>query len=235
MNDIRKTAQTFDEYGTSYSQAVNDAIAFSGLSVDFFTKVKAGYLIDLAAQQFGGLSNRSLLDVGCGIGNFHPLLAPHVGSLAGVDISDGSIEIARESNPGVAYMTYDGLRLPYDDATFDVAFTICVMHHVPPKQWPLFVSEMKRVLRPGGLAMVFEHNPRNPVTMRIVNRCPFDEDAVLLRPEETRELFGDAGFAQVRARSILTIPAANRTLRHVDQLFGKLPLGAQYFLTAVKP
>ena len=61
--------------------------------------------------------------------------------------------------------------------------------------------------------MVFEHNPKNPLTMRVVNRCPFDRDAVLLKSAETVRLFEQAGFEAVERRYILTIPAANRWLR----------------------
>lgn len=235
MDEMKKVASTFDEYGTSYSDAVNASIAFSGLSVDFFTRVKASYLIDLATTHFGRVDSLNFLDIGCGVGNFHPLVHPKVGALTGVDISRTSIDVAKVANPTVAYDVYDGSRLPYPDGTFDAAYTICVMHHVPPQQWPQFVSEMKRVVKPGGLAMVFEHNPRNPLTMRIVNRCPFDEDAVLLKPETTCALFRERGFAEIRSRSILTIPAANKVLRRIDQFAGRLPFGAQYYMAATRP
>ncbi|MRG53973.1 methyltransferase domain-containing protein [Phyllobacterium sp. SYP-B3895] len=234
VNEIEKTARTFDEYGKSYTETVNEAIAFTGLSVDFFTRVKAAYLVELAQAHFGGTAHLEVLDVGCGIGNFHPLLSSTFRSLRGVDISAASVDAARANNPGVAYDVYDGLTLPYADATYDAVFTICVLHHVPPVQWPIFVSEMKRILKPGGLALIFEHNPYNPVTLRIVNRCPFDEDAVLLKPDTTRALFHDAGFANISSRSILTVPAANKMLRKLDQVFGRLPIGAQYYLTAIR-
>ena len=122
--------------------------------------------------------------------------------------------------------------MPYADSSFDLAFTICVLHHVPPVQWPTFVSEMKRVLKPGGLALIFEHNPRNPLTMRAVNNCPFDEDAVLLRSEETEGLMRDAGFQAIESRFILSVPAAGKVLRGLDLVFSKLPFGAQYYVMA---
>ena len=93
---------------------------------------------------------------------------------------------------------------------------------------------MARVLKPGGLALVFEHNPRNPLTMRIVNRCPFDADAVLLRSEKTIALFEQIGMIDVHTRYILSVPAANHTLRRVDRAFGRLPFGAQYYVSAQK-
>jgi SAM-dependent methyltransferase len=227
-----RTAKTFDGYKDTYSDAVDSAIAFSGLSVDFFTRAKAGYLLDVVRKHFGDLSQLAILDVGCGVGNYHALLKPHFGRIAGVDVSGACIEAAIQRNDGVEYKVYNGDELPFDDASFDVAFAICVIHHVPPAQWPKFVSEMRRVLKPGGQAIVFEHNPRNPLTMRIVNRCPFDEDAVLLRCETAVKLFEDAGFANVDGRYIFSVPAGNATLRRVDMLFARIPLGAQYFVVA---
>ena len=116
--------------------------------------------------------------------------------------------------------------------TLDFAFSICVMHHVPPANWSNFVREMRRVLRPGGLALVFEHKPRNPMTMRAVNRCPFDRDAVLFQSKETEWLFRGAGCDRVRSRFILPVPAVNSLLRRVDRLFSGLPFGGQYYVMA---
>lgn len=72
------------------------------------------------------------LDVGCGVGNFqHDILGPQFRGLTGVDVSSASIEQAKARlRPNVAYDVYDGMRLPYPDGAFDLAFTICVMHHV---------------------------------------------------------------------------------------------------------
>ncbi|KRR24868.1 hypothetical protein CQ14_05920 [Bradyrhizobium lablabi] len=229
MND--QTKAEFDAYSSTYDAAVNDAIAFSGLKVDYFTRVKADYLTDLITDHFGD-ALPSILDVGCGVGNFHPLLSDRVGSIAGVDVSKASIDQARERNPGVCYKSYSGERLPFDDKTFDVVFTVCVMHHVPPAQWPLFAAEMKRVLKPGGMVAVFEHNPRNPLTQRIVSNCVFDKNAVLLRSEKTRSLIQQAGFTDLIERFILSIPPSGRFLRSVDLLLGRLPFGAQYFIKA---
>ena len=61
--------------------------------------------------------------------------------------------------------------MPVPDASVDVVFAICVVHHVPPAHWGAFAAEMARVLRPGGVAAIFEHNPLNPVTRRVVSNC----------------------------------------------------------------
>lgn len=233
-NETKNTAELFDRFGDDYSRTVDAALGIPGLSVDFAAKVKADYLRDVATSHFGRTNCLDVADIGCGIGNYHQRLRPYFRSLTGIDISKESLEIARARNADVTYALYDGARLPCEDATFDLLFAICVMHHVPPEAWPDFVSEAARVLRPGGLFVVFEHNPRNPLTRRIVDRCPFDEDAVLLAREEIERLFEGTGLEDVAGRYILTIPAANGPLRRLDGVFDRLSLGAQYYVKGIK-
>ncbi len=73
------------------------------------------------------------LDVGCGVGVTDAHLAGRFAELQGVDTSEEAIRRAAAANPGVLYRAYDGDRLPYEDETFDLAFAICVMHHVDPE------------------------------------------------------------------------------------------------------
>jgi SAM-dependent methyltransferase len=222
----------FDAYATGYDDEVNKSLAFlGGVKVDYFTRVKAGYLLDLLGAHFGATQGLNLLDVGCGVGNFHPLLSASVGSITGIDMSAASVAEAAARNPGVRYDSYDGARLPYADASFDAAMTVCVMHHVPPAQWPAFAAEMRRVVRPGGLVTVFEHNPVNPLTMRVVNNCEFDADAVLLRQREVRGLLAGAGCRNIASRAILSVPSAGPLSRKLDRALGRIGLGAQYYAT----
>jgi len=223
----------FDTYAETYEDVVNRSLGFAGLKVDFFTRAKAGYALDLLQEHFDDTSHVRLVDIGCGVGNIHPLLKPGVGSVSGCDVSAASLKIAVERNPDVSYTHYSNERLPYPDGQFDAAMTVCVMHHVPPGQWAGFAAEMKRVLRPGGLAMVFEHNPYNPLTRRAVSDCEFDEDAVLLSQRKTRALLAEAGMDDVESRSILSIPAVGRIGRKLDSAFGRLPFGAQYYARGI--
>lgn len=223
----------FDQYAQSYDDVVNQSLGILPIKLDYFTRVKAGYLLQLLREHSGTISGTSLLDVGCGTGNMHPLLISELGAVSGVDVSQECLDRAAKRNPQVAYQHYDGTRLPYADASFDAVTTICVMHHVPPAQWPAFVGELRRVLKPGGITIIFEHNPRNPLTRRVVNDCEFDHDAVLLTMREVRELLGEAGFRRIDARSILSIPTFGKLTRRIDLGLGHLGLGAQYFVQAV--
>ena len=219
----------FDRYSKSYDQAVNTAISFSGLKVDFFTKAKVDYIDQLISRHFPGAATPDILDVGCGVGNTLSLLAKKYPRLAGIDVSGACISAARERIANVDFATYDGIHLPHPDGSFDVAFAICVFHHVALFDRGPLVRDIKRVLRPGGLFAIFEHNPLNPVTLHIVKTCEFDEDARLLRSKEAESLMQDAGFTNVFSRFILTVPTAGAFLRLLDRAFSRAPFGAQYY------
>jgi SAM-dependent methyltransferase len=219
----------FDAYDQNYNETVDRAIAFSGLNVDFFTRVKVEYFIELLGSLGSSVAYAEVLDVGCGVANSHPLLAGRVGRLAGVDVSKASLVKAAAQNPENEYRSYDRLNLPYADASFDAASAVCVFHHVPIGERVGLARDIRRVLRSGGLFVIFEHNPLNPLTTHVVNNCEFDKDAVLLRRQETEMLLKEAAFTQIYSRFILTVPARGPILRKIDRLFSKMPIGAQYF------
>ena len=164
----------FDDYRTNYNQVVEDSFGFSGLKHDFFLQAKVDVLERVISDrlQAGSGAEIRAVDVGCGIGAFHPYVSGLLPRLSGCDISTESIARACDDNPGVDYRSYDPPQLPYQDDEFDLAFAICVLHHVPPADWSGFVSEMKRVVRTGGAICIIEHNPFNPLTKLAVLRCP---------------------------------------------------------------
>lgn len=230
-----KIAAEFDAYESNYTDAVNKSLAFSGLKADFFTRVKARSLLDLARTHLGDPRTLRALDFGCGVGSYHTLLAPEFAALSGVDISSACVSRARALHPSVSYKVYDGHRLPYTDGVFDLTFAITVFHHIPPASWDQSISEMRRILRPGGIAAIYEHNPLNPLTMRVVNNCPFDADATLLRRRQVRAMMLKEGFDRVEAKTILTVPPIGALGRVVDRAFAGLSLGAQYYVAGRAP
>ena len=105
-------------------------------------------------------------------------------------------------------------------------------HHVPPPDRARFSSELARVVRPGGIVVVFEHNPFNPLTRLAVARCDFDEDAVLLSPRRTVELLEGAGLRSVEQRYVILFPSDRRRLRALERAARRLPLAAQFYVAA---
>jgi hypothetical protein len=86
------------------------------------------------------------------------------------------------------------------------------------------------VTKPGGLVVLFEHNPFNPLTRRAVSTCPFDADAVLLSKKTASGYLRESGLANITGRYILAVPAITGILRSMDESLGCVPLGAQYYV-----
>ncbi|UQD96786.1 class I SAM-dependent methyltransferase [Bradyrhizobium japonicum] len=220
-------SELFDQYRSNYRDVVQSSIDFSGLPHSFFMRSKADLLCDLMARRLGS-ARPAMLDVGCGVGSFHPLLRGMVGSLTGIDVSSESIEQARADNPGGEYRAFDGRSFPFDDDSFDIVTAICVLHHVAPAQWTNFINEMRRVARPGGLICIIEHNPLNPLTRLAVARCEFDRDAVLLSARKARRLMAASGLQKIGAHHFLLLPWEAEPARRVEGALRRIPLGAQY-------
>lgn len=224
------TKHEFDAFAKEYSRDISASVAFMGQEHDFYIHVKAGLIAETLASH--DLKPRRTLDLGCGVGLIHRYLKGVAGQISGVDVSVDSVAEAARLNPDSDIQVYDGRRLPFDDATFDLVFTICVVHHVPPAQWEEFMREMRRVTRPGGLCLIIEHNPLNPLTRWVVRTCPIDENAVLLWPAAGRRLMRAAGFSDPSVRHFLFFPFDHPIWRRAERKMNWLPLGAQYMLSA---
>ncbi|MDX6669148.1 MAG: hypothetical protein QOK04_2528 [Solirubrobacteraceae bacterium] len=222
----------FNTYKDNEREAVEESIAFSRRGVDYFAEHKALHLVALARRHLGDPSALSALDLGCGIGATDAFVARSFGDLHGADIAAEALSRAADANPAVTYTPYDGVRLPYDDGTFDLVFTINVLHHVPVQRRSGFVAEMSRVVRPGGLAVVIEHNQLNPLTSYAVSRCEFDEDAVLLTRRNASRLLQDAGLRPTERRYILFAPMGPARAVALDRWLRWLPLGGPYYVAA---
>ena len=234
MNENNRWAQ--GAYPDRYRDDINRSIGFSGLDVDLFARGKVDNVVEMLDRYSPTrAAGANCLDIGCGIGILHPLLAPRVARLCGVDVSAEAIDTARNANPAIDYRSHDGGRLPHAEASFDFCSTVCVMHHVPPVQWPAFVAEAWRVTKPGGLFAVYEHNPINPLTEVAVWRCPFDHDAVLLRAGRVIDLLKAQGFEIVAKQYLFFVPVDRGWARKIDRMLRWLPLGAQYVVCARRP
>ena len=99
-------------------------------------------------------------------------------------------------------------------------------------QWVGFLREMRRVVRPGGLVCLIEHNPLNPLTRLAVARCEFDRDAALLRSGK-RGADGGCRIAPDRSQYFVLLPWATPFMRRIERGLRNLPFGAQYVACGV--
>lgn len=103
-------------------------------------------------------ADRKVLDFGCGVGRFAGRLAEELGrEVVGVDFSPSAIALAQESYKSVDFRVLNpGEPIPFPDDHFDVVFTSTVLQHIPEDEIGSVVVELRRVLRPGGVALLFE-------------------------------------------------------------------------------
>jgi ubiquinone/menaquinone biosynthesis C-methylase UbiE len=222
---------SFDHFADDYRAQVDLA---AGVSVERLAGEKARLILEVLSARLGECRRLRVLDVGCGIGLVERELEDHVGFLCGVDMSRSSLELAKARAPSTSFALYDGGRLPFHDASFDAAFAISVLHHVPPAARTAFMAEMVRPVVPHGVVFFIEHNPLNPVTRRIVSRCAFDVDAVLLHRRETDQLLAGAGAPAAGVRYIGFSPLRHVLVERAERMVGWLPIGAQYCVWGIK-
>ena len=99
--------------------------------------------------------NAHVLDVACGTGALTREIArnlPGRGQITGTDLNKTMIDVAREKQPDTPHqmnwLAADVSDLPFDDATFDIAFVQQGLQFFPDK--PAALSEIARVVKPGG-------------------------------------------------------------------------------------
>lgn len=111
-------------------------------------------IAEVAARMTG---SREYLDVGCAMGFYVERFADRGWNAHGIDVSEYAIEQGRRR--GVEHLALaSGDELPYPDERFDFVTAIDVIEHLEPETAQAMVSELRRVLRPGGICFVATPN-----------------------------------------------------------------------------
>jgi SAM-dependent methyltransferase len=211
------TEDTFDRIAHEYDHALPEHV------VQHYLDKRVRYLVQRCPPG-------RALDVGCGTGVLAGRLAAEGYRVAGVDPSQGMLDVLARERPAVHGVRADGGRLPFDDATFDLSLTVAALHHVadePAVRRTLV--EMVRVVRPGGHVVVWDHNPRNPYWRILMDKVPQDDGSERLVPEH--EILGGlrAGGAEVVGSDQLGLvpdfvpPALLGVARSVERAVERVP------------
>lgn len=162
----------------------------------------------LTTAQHTACNSFRILDVGCGTGAAAidmKKIFSRGADVVGVDVVKLQVELAREKakRHGVvaSFEWYDGARLPFPDASFDAVYTSDVLGHVA--HVPLWLGELNRVLRPGGVLAMFAESSlgrhawiRRYLFSRGLNADPHAAFHIsLFSKNELRAQIEGAGFA----------------------------------------
>ena len=113
-----------------------------------------------------------VLDVGCGTGRWVRRYAELGFCATGVDAALNMLTTAREQRTITPLIAGEASQLPFSDCVFDCVADVTVLQHIPSDLQPRALSEMTRVLKPGGClilmelirgtgAHIFPHSPEN--------------------------------------------------------------------------
>jgi SAM-dependent methyltransferase len=107
----------------------------------------------------GKVEGRRVLDAGCGSGPLSEALLARGAAVSGFDASPAMVELARQRLGDAADLRVADLDgpLPYDDGSFDDVVVSLVLHYL--RDWSGPLSELRRVLRPGGRLVVSVNHP----------------------------------------------------------------------------
>lgn len=150
----------------------------------------------------------AILDVGCGTGMLAERLLREGYDVTGADPFPAMLERMRARDSRLKTVHASGQDLPFPDSTFDFTYCVAVMHHIAtPQDVHATLVEMCRVTKPGGLVMVWDHNPRNPYWPILMKRVPQDTGAERLIPErEILRGLKDGGATPVQAQTSGLMP-----------------------------
>jgi SAM-dependent methyltransferase len=154
----------------------------------------------LGADELAG--SGEILDLGCGTGSWLRMLASHgvdPRRLHGVELLGDRAARARESVPAAQIVEADARRLPYVGDRFALLLCLTMLSSLGSRAAVAAVlSEARRVVRPGGLILVYE--PRIPNPLNRSSRTP-----------RRRELDAPLGAA-VDAVTLTVVPPLSRRL-----------------------
>lgn len=123
------------------------------------------------------VGSASVLDLACGSGLHSLAWAERGARITGIDFDQSLLEASRRrlrmgapNSPVPAWVSGDATSMPFRTGSFDVVFCNSLLEHVPA--WERVVHESARVLKPGGLYVVYTTNRTCPLQAE-VNNFPF--------------------------------------------------------------
>jgi SAM-dependent methyltransferase len=197
---------------TEPSWAVPIRVTYDTVAADYAELLRTAYdddptdraVVGLFAELVRAAGGGPVADLGCGPGRLTPHLAQLGLDVFGVDLSAGMIEVARREHPGLRFEVGSMAALDLSDASLAGALCWYSLIHIPTPDLPPVLSELHRVLAPGGwLVVAFQvgEEPRaigQPVTPG-GRRQAYGHDVDLSNhrrtPAQVESLLTEAGFA----------------------------------------
>jgi SAM-dependent methyltransferase len=115
------------------------------------------------------VAGKSVLEYGCGPGEFAMQLAEEGALVDGIDISPATIARAKEKNKRCNFSVMNAESLLFEDNRFNIVCGSGILHHLDLSR---AFKEIYRVLKPGGRGIFIEPLGHNPIINLYRNRTP---------------------------------------------------------------
>lgn len=203
---LTATRESYDRVAVDYHDHFHDGYADMPVELSMLTL-------------FASIVDGPVLEVGCGTGLATRELVRLGLDMSGVDLSPGMLAVARKSLPQVDFTVASMLDLPQTSDSVDGVVAYYSTIHVPDDLLPTALSELVRVLRPGGHLLVAFQVGDEPRRMTSALGHDIALEFHRRQPARMAELLAEAGA-----------PVYVRTVREADE--GELT--PQAFLIARK-
>ena len=211
----------FDDFSTNYEDKILKSFGNIDSNVSYYHSGKA----KIAKRELAFDPNK-ILDFGCGIGSMLKFLKENFknSEFYAFDESLKSLEHIKLNYPDVNCL--------YDLNTiekFDLIILSNVIHHVKSSERNNFFKKIYNLLDDNGKLLIFEHNPYNPITLRVVANCEFDIDAELIKKKNLIKLCNENNFQLQKSGYIHFFPSKLKFFFNLERYLKWFFLGAQYF------
>ena len=143
-------------------------------------------VVEKLIQSLQITGDSTVLDMGCGTGNYVSAIQRVMPSTIGIDASIGMLKRARAKFSGLTFICGDVTSLPFKSGAFDAAFAVQVVHHIRDKG--LFLKEANRVLRKGACLAVDSCSHRQMRTFWLYHYFPKGLELDLRRIPDSGEI-----------------------------------------------
>ena len=211
----------FDNYADNYKDYIAKSLGNLEDNLNYYHIKKSEIL-----KKELGYRPKKILDLGCGVGTMLELLIKNFqGSVFyAYDESKKSMDYIKKKFPKINCL--DNLET---NEKFDLIFISAVVHHVKSGDRDDLFRNIYNLLSPNGVMFVFEHNPYNPVTLKMVTNCEFDVDAELIKKNDLINLCKRNNFKIIKSGYIHFFPSKLGFLFKLESYLKWFFLGAQYF------
>ena len=217
---INKTIN-FDDFSSSYENQILKSFGNIDSNVSYYHSGKA----KIAKRELTFYPDK-ILDFGCGIGSMLKFLKENFNysKFYAYDESSKSLEHVKKKYPDVNCM--------YNLNTiekFDLIILSNVIHHVKSGERNNLFKKIYNLLDDNGSLLIYEHNPYNPLTLKVVANCEFDIDAELINKKNLIKLCNGNNFKLQKSGYIHFFPSKLKFFFNLEKYLKWLFLGAQYF------